>query len=205
MICFSLPSWLQLFQAHFLLPCQAFQGWGAGRAKTFTLHRQASPAGLDTGSHPAPTASACPESRRSFLRGTDLHLLEEPLRDPVCHPVREKDWAYFSFSHHSASPVGTQHLFTVTVPHPLSFQSVLEQRLRSRSAPEGAIGSDIPPSQMASQPSGTCVWNECGRADSQPQLTESVNLFEWRDGTVSWSCHLFTPGAPNTLQRATVC
>ena len=119
MICFSLPSWLQLFQAHFSLPCQAFQGWGAGRAKSFTLHRQASPAAVHAGSQPAPTtASACPESRRSVQRGTDLHLLEEPLRDPACHPVRENDWAYFSFSHHSASPVRTQHLFTVTVPTP---------------------------------------------------------------------------------------
>lgn len=30
MICFSLPSWLQPFQAHFLLPCQATQSLGLG-------------------------------------------------------------------------------------------------------------------------------------------------------------------------------
>ena len=75
----SLAFLVPTLPGSFFTPLSGFPELG-GPAKPSPSHSTDSPSHSPmraTGPHPAPTASACPESQGSFLRGTDLRLLEE--------------------------------------------------------------------------------------------------------------------------------
>lgn len=140
MICFSLLSWLQLFQAHFSLsPVRLPRAWGPSEPSTSHFADDPPSWALclpsrlqhSTGPNSALTTVACPKSCWSFLRWTDLHLSENFLSKAACHQMREKQVGLCLILA-TTQPALSGHRY-LSIHHNcalthFSFQSVLEQR-----------------------------------------------------------------------------
>lgn len=152
MICFSLPSWLQLSQVRFLLPCRASQALGAGWAKSFTRRRQpflpdpGPPSKLQHSTAPTLLPPGCPGP--VLVRGwrTQCVTTWEKMSRPISHP-----------HHCSASSVGAQaSIYSPPLcPKPFHFRVFLRrgQRLNLKEPSGLTCGIRIRflPSHTASQ------------------------------------------------------
>lgn len=195
MICFSLPSWLQPLQAHFLLPCQASQSLELGepspshfpdnrvsQARACHLKHQHS---IGTPPAPAPLPSLWPA-----LNPVESSVSQELLRSSGPADERTRGASFLLTT--TQTVLGAQmSMHCHCGPAAFSIHSALGQDWETEIPCEGALRCDTQqenrlPTFPDSTPAFKGAWGGCGGAFAASATTECESP-ECRDGLLVFS------------------